>query len=190
VSLIGHDWGAAVAWRLAMKYPERLQKLVILNVPHPSVMLAHLRHNWAQKRRSWYMLFFQLPWIPELVARAGNWHLLARTMTATYQPGTFNETDLKRYRQAWSQPGAFTAMLNWYRAGLRRRAKPTSQPRISVPTLMIWGVHDVALGREMAQPSIDYCDNGRLVFIEEATHWVQHDAPERVNKLLQEFLAD
>jgi len=95
----------------------------------------------------------------------------------------------ERYREAWSQPGALTAMVHYYRALLRDRPARTGSKRITMPTLVIWGAQDFALGREMAQPSIDLCDDGRLVFLERATHWVQHDEPERVNELLLEFLA-
>jgi pimeloyl-ACP methyl ester carboxylesterase len=123
-----------------------------------------------------------------MLARANNWQALARTLRSSSRPGTFSETDLERYREAWSQPGAFTAMLNWYRAILRRPPERMRHVRITVPTLMIWGVHDVALGRELAQPSIDLCDEGRLVFFEDATHWVQHEEPARVNRLIGEFL--
>lgn len=186
--VVGHDWGAAVTWWTANKYPDRLHKIAVLNVPHHAVMNRHIRSNRAQFRKSWYMFFFQLPWLPELSLRVGNWAGGMRMMKASSLPHTFSAEDLAAYRQAWSQPGAMTGMINWYRAIMRVPPQRLSSPRISPPTLMIWGEQDVALGKEMAQPSIDLCDDGSLVFIPEATHWVQHDAPERVNELLLDFL--
>jgi epoxide hydrolase 4 len=189
VFLVGHDWGAVMAWWIALHNPQRLEKMVVLNVPHPVVMLRTLQSSFTQLGKSWYVFFFQIPWLPEVLARANNWRTSLRALQASGRSDTFSEADLERYREAWSQPGAFTAMLNWYRASVQRRpSQRLSSVRITVPTLLIWGVHDVALSREMAQPSIDLCDNGRLVFIEEATHWVQHDEPTRVNQLLLAFL--
>ncbi|CAN5456609.1 alpha/beta hydrolase [soil metagenome] len=190
VFLVGHDWGAAVTWWTALKYPERLTKIAVLNVPHPTVMNRTLRTNFAQLRKSWYIFFFQIPWLPERLVRMSNWRVGLQTLQASSRPDTFSEADFDRYREAWSQPGAYTAMLNWYRALVQHRPDlNAASDRVRVPTLLIWGVHDVALSRDMAQPSIDLCDDGRLVFIEEATHWVQHDEPVRVNQLLLEFLA-
>jgi pimeloyl-ACP methyl ester carboxylesterase len=189
VHLIGHDWGAAVAWRVAMLHPERLEKLVILNVPHPVVMLQHLRTNPRQMLRSWYIYAFQLPGLAEWLLSRNQWQGLADALTSTSRSGTFTPEDLQRYRSAWSQPGALTAMLNWYRALLRCRVTPVASPRIQTPTLMLWGARDHALCREMAQPSIDLCDRGELVFLESASHWVQHEEPAEVNRRILEFLA-
>jgi len=188
--LVGHDWGAAVAWWVATRYPERLRQLVILNVPHGAVMQRQLRRSLSQLRKSWYILFFQLPWLPEALARLGNWRQLVKTITSSSRVGTFTDEDFARYRAAWSERGAYRSMLNWYRAALRFPPKLPTDLRITVPTLMIWGAKDRFLGREMAQLSIDLCDQGELVFLEEATHWVQHEEPEAVNQLITRFLRD
>lgn len=188
--LVGHDWGGAVAWWVAAVYPERLAKLVILNVPHGSVMHKNLRKNWAQRRKSWYFFFFQIPWLPEALARLGNWKFAIRALVKTSRPGTFSESDLEQYRRAWSQPNAYRSMINWYRAIMQKPPKGRGSKRISVPMLLIWGAQDRFLGREMVQPSIDRCDDGNLVFIEEASHWVQHEEAERVNKLIDTFLGE
>ena len=190
VFLIGHDWGAAVAWAVANKYPERLLKMVILNVPHPAVMVKFLRSSFAQLRKSWYMFFFQLPWLPEYLSRLRNWNAVIQVLIKSSRPGTFTQTDIDTYRQAWAQPKAFRSMINWYRSMVQKRSETPANPRITVPTLLIWGAQDQALGREMAQPSIDLCDEGRLVFIEDATHWVQHEEAGRVNQLIKAFLAE
>ena len=188
VIVIGHDWGAGVAWYLASQYPERITKMIVMNVPHGAVMMKHLRSNFSQMRKSWYMLFFQIPLLPEFLSKLKNWAWLSRALKKSARPDTFTESDIKQYKAAWSQPGAMRAMLNWYRAFVRKPPPMPANPRIRVPTLLIWGVNDIALGKEMAQPSIDLCDNGRLEFIEEATHWVQHDTPDKVNTLIKEFL--
>ena len=126
---------------------------------------------------------------PVLRQIAGGWQLGLRLLQATSRPGSFSDEDLHMYRRAWSRPGTMTAMINWYRALRKARPSRRASVRVRVPTLMVWGANDVALGRELAQPSIEYCQDGRLVFLEDATHWVQHDEPERVNELLAEFLS-
>jgi pimeloyl-ACP methyl ester carboxylesterase len=188
VYLVGHDWGAAVAWWTAMRHPERLHKMAVLNVPHPVVMENTMRKSLRQLRKSWYIFFFQLPFIPELGFKRGGGREMAEGLRKTARRGTFSDEDLQIYREAWAKPGAVTGMMNWYRAMFRARPHIPTDIRIKVPTLLIWGARDVALSREMAQPSIDLCDDGRLVMIEEATHWVQHDEPDRVNQLLGDFL--
>jgi pimeloyl-ACP methyl ester carboxylesterase len=186
--IVGHDWGAAVAWWLGIKHPTRVEKLVILNGPHPIVMARHMRRDLGQLGRSAYMFFFQLPWIPEWLSRLNNWRLVTNALRRTSRPGTFSEEMLAGYRHAWSQPGAFTAMLNWYRAIFRHPPSLGGEKRITVPTLLIWGTNDFALEREMAAPSIELCDRGQFVFFEEASHWVQQEEGERVNSLLLSFL--
>jgi len=185
-AVIGHDWGGILAWHLATIAPERVRRLVILNVPHPVVMFDHLRRNPRQMLRSSYIALFQLPRIPEFIGR----RMLARALQKSSRPGTFTSADLKLYREAWSQPGALTAMLNWYRALWFSMRSVRDRPRIRVPTLLLWGTQDVALGKELAQPSIDLCEYGWLEFFETATHWLQHEEPEQVNARIQAFIHD
>jgi pimeloyl-ACP methyl ester carboxylesterase len=192
--LVGHDWGAAVAWHVASRYPERLEKLAILNVPHPLVMVDTLLRSPRQMLKSWYIFFFQTPRFPEWIMSHRKFTLMRRMMHASANPGTFNESDLDHYVQAWSQTGALTAMLNWYRAMFRgslrafRRSGKSRSARITLPTLILWGEKDIALSREMAQPSIELCEQGKLIFFENASHWVQHDEAERVTALLIDLL--
>jgi pimeloyl-ACP methyl ester carboxylesterase len=190
VFLVGHDWGAAVAWWVAAKYPSRIARLVVVNVPHWTVWKKNLRGNLAQMRKSWYMFFFQIPWIPEVLARFKQWKIPVQILKKSSRPGTFNDRDIEQYRQAWSQPKAYRSMLNWYRAMIQKPPIPPTSTRITVPTLLIWGARDRFLGREMAQPSIDFCDDGRLIFIDEATYWVQHEEAKRVSELIDTFLRD
>ena len=185
--LVGHDWGGAVAWWTAIKYPQRLEKLAILNAPHPKVMRWNLLHNRAQRRKSWYMFMFQMPLLPEWRMRRANWEIGQRALQGTSRPGTFSEADLALYREAWSQPGAAKAMINWYRASLRSRPQRVASSRVTAPALIIWGTRDKFLGRELAEQSVALCDNGKLVWVEGASHWVQHEEPARVNELLLKF---
>jgi epoxide hydrolase 4 len=186
--LVGHDWGGVIAWYVASHAPHRLHRMAVINAPHGAAMRWQLRRHPAQWLRSAYVGWFQLPWLPELVNRLGRGRLLARALRQSSRPGTFTPADLERYREAWSQPHALGAMLNWYRALLRRPPRrPTPRP-ITVPTLLLWGANDIFLGREMAHASIEQCQQGQLVMFEEATHWVHHEQSVRVNALLETFL--
>ncbi|MFL6258796.1 MAG: alpha/beta fold hydrolase [Thermoanaerobaculia bacterium] len=185
--VVGHDWGGLVAWWLGIRYAERIARLVLLNIPHPQVILDNLLKNPVQRKKSWYVFFFQLPWLPERAFRADGFALGVRSLRRSSRSGTFSDADLDLYREAWSQPGAVRSMIHWYRAGLRSRPKLPDSPRVRVPTLLLWGAKDRFLGREMAQPSLAFCDDGRLEFIEEASHWIQHEEAERVNEKLVGF---
>jgi pimeloyl-ACP methyl ester carboxylesterase len=186
--IIGHDWGAMVAWWLAILHPRRVKKLGILNVPHPKVFEKTLRSNIRQMLRSTYAGFFQIPWLPETLTSLNDYRPFASAMQNSALPGSFTDADMDTYRAMWSRPGAMRAMLNWYRAYAQLSKPEVESFRIRVPTLMLWGMNDFALGSEMAQPSIEMCDDGRLIELPEATHWVQHDAANKVNRHLLEFL--
>ena len=186
--LAGHDWGGAVAWATAAMHPQAIDRLAVLNLPHPRRMLAGLRTP-AQLRRSWYMFAFQLPWLPERLVASGRWKWLRAGFEHDARPGAYTVTDIERYIHAWSQPGALTGSINYYRAAFRRpplRLR-AGAARIEVPTLVIWGERDRYLGAELAEP--DRRDVPRLagvVRLPEASHWVAADEPERVNQLLVE----
>jgi epoxide hydrolase 4 len=186
--LIGHDWGAAVAWWTAMKYPEKLEKLIILNVPHPIVSAQTIGKNWEQTRKSWYIFAIQIPRFPEWSLSRNNFKGMESSFVKATRPGTFTEAELVEYRKAWSQPGALTAMLNYYRAAARLRPKLPPQRIITVPTRVIWGAQDQAIIRQAAQMSMEFVQNGELFYIEQAGHFVQHEEPDRVNALIGEFL--
>jgi len=190
VNLVGHDWGAVVSWVLANRYPERLHHLGILNVPHPAVMKRFLQRDLEQLRRSWYVFFFQLPWLPEAGMGANDWRGAIRALRGSGKIHTFTDEDIEKYKEAWSQPGAITAMINWYRAVIRYQPPIPKDPRIRVPTLMMWGTKDFALSHRMARPSMDYCDEGNLIFFPDATHWAQRNAADEVNHYLVDFILD
>jgi epoxide hydrolase 4 len=187
----GHDWGAGAAWIAAMNHPEVVKRLAILNVPHPRRMLQGMRMP-RQLARSWYILFFQLPWLPELSARAGGWWGFRRVFEREARPGAFTPSDIERYVEAWSQPGGPTGMINFYRAALRqtrRRAEGRIRP-VHAPTLVIWGQRDRHLGAELAEPErADVPNLERVVRLPDASHWVHQDEPERISELLIEFFS-
>ncbi len=187
VLLAGHDWGAAVAWGMAVSFPQRIQRLAILNVPHPAVMLDFIKKSPKQMLKSWYIGLFQIPGLADWLFTANDFAFGGKMLRGSGQPNTFNEDDLREYKRAWSQPGALTAMINWYRAVFRYRPAAAPDIRVHVPTLILWGKQDVALSFEMAQQSVALCDHGRLVFFENATHWVQHDEADSVNQYLLDF---
>ena len=186
IFLAGHDWGAAVAWSTALLHPQRIAKLAVLNVPHPSVMRKFLSTRPRQLLRSWYMFFFQLPWLPNAVFSAFNFRIGARALLHSSRPGTFTNEDLVQYRAAWSQPGALTGMINWYRALFRIRVKFPDKT-VRVPTRILWGERDAFLLAEMAHESLRYCTSAELFTFASATHWLQHEEPARVSELLIEF---
>jgi len=189
--VVGHDWGAVVTWYLAARYSERVSRTAMLSVPHPRVFIKNII-NPRQLRKSWYVLFFQLPWLPERILRRRDWALLIRALRDTSPRGVFSEADLEQYKESWTRKGALTAMLNWYRAALLSPSKFAIAPeasRVKVPALLILGKNDQFADEAMARESLQYCDDGHLEMFETATHWVQHEEPARVNTLLSQFFA-
>jgi epoxide hydrolase 4 len=190
--VVGHDWGAAVTWRLATRFPERIRRAAMLSVPHPRVFMKHLIRNPAQLRKSWYMFLFQVPWLPEFLLRRRDWALLVQALQDTSVTGVFSESDLKQYKESWTKEGAVTAMLNSYRAALLRPSKwalHSEASRVRVPALLIWGENDQFAVQAMAKESLPYCDDGRVEIFENASHWIQHEQPAKLNRLLSEFFA-
>jgi len=186
IFLAGHDWGAAVAWSAALLHPERIARLAVINVPHPSVMRRYLASDFRQILRSWYIFFFQLPWLPQAVFSGFQFRLGTRALVHSSRPGTFSTEDLAQYRAAWSQPGALTCMIHWYRALLRRRVRFPDRT-VRVPVRILWGERDDFLLTEMAHDSLRYCTNAELTCFPEATHWLQHEEPAKVSQLLADF---
>jgi epoxide hydrolase 4 len=187
ISLVGHDWGAAVAWWIGITYPHRLDRLVIVNVPHPAVFEQYIRRP-SQLLKSWYILFFQLPRLPEWALSSRDCYGLSTMLRQSSHEGAFTEADLQQYRRAWKQPRALTAMLHWYRAAVRYRAPLEASLRVTVPTLVFWGNQDVALSSEMAEPSRELCDDGWLVQFEHASHWPHLEEWRTLDDILIRFL--
>jgi pimeloyl-ACP methyl ester carboxylesterase len=187
--LVGHDWGGTIAWATAMQHPEVVDRLAILNAAHPRKLTQGLHHP-GQLRKSWYFFFFDLPELPESVVHADHWqffrHFL-RDANPAYTPD-----EMERYVDAWSQPGAATGMINYYRSSVRtppKRAEAALRP-IKAPTLVIWGQRDRFLTDELAEPDRDDVPNlDRVERLADASHWVHHDEYQRVNHLLTDFFA-
>jgi pimeloyl-ACP methyl ester carboxylesterase len=188
VSVVGHDWGGVAAWWTAARYPDRLERVAILNAPHPAAMRHQLLRSPSQLLKSWYFFPLQIPAVPEALMKRNHWQPLVRTLQATSRPGTFSDEEIAHYRAAWSQPGAIKAMIHWYRAGLRGMLRARSQ-RIKVPVLVVHGLRDRFLGRQAIRSSLDLCDRAGYEVLEDATHWLQHEEPARVNQLLASFLS-
>ena len=188
--LIGHDWGAVIAWSFAIAQARPLDGLIVMNVPHPDVFRRVLRHSWRQRLRSWYVLFFQLPWLPEKALTLGHAHAVARAFTGMARnPDAFPPAVLARYRENAMQPGAMTAMINYYRANAGAFVRASASPPLATPTLMVWGEHDTALGLELTEGYDGLVEDFTLVRLADASHWVQQDAPGAVNDAMEDWLA-
>ncbi|MDM0009505.1 alpha/beta hydrolase [Variovorax sp. J22G73] len=185
-AVVGHDWGGMVAWHLAARHPEVVERLAILNAPHPASFLGYALTHPFQLARSAYVGLFQLPLVPEALLSVNGFSLLAASLTRTSKPGTFDDELLAAYRQAWQAPRAIASMLNWYRA--MALARPVST-LIEAPTLILWGGQDAALEAGLADEALAYCARGKLERLPDATHWLHHEQPVRVGALLCDFLA-
>jgi len=187
----GHDWGANVAWMFAMRYPEHLDRLIICNVPHPVVFMKHF-YTWRQGvMRSWYVVFFQLPWLPEMGLRARDFRSLRSLLRKDpVHEDSFSDEDIERYVEAMKQPGALTAAINYYRAIFRVSKDDRRQmvKPIQAPTLLIWGMKDRFLGPELVDTPASLVPNLQIARIDDSSHWVQCDAHEKVNELMLDFL--
>ncbi len=191
--LIGHDWGGAIAWQAAHGLRRRIERLIVLNMPHPACFLDGLS-GWRQRLRSWYMAAFHVPWLPERILTAGHGWLAAEAMAATASDRSrFPPAVLRVYRDAAARRGAMTAMLNYYRAlplaGPPPDAVAALRERIEIPTLMIWGEEDFALGRELLRGTRAFVPDLELRTLPGISHWVQQEAPETVNTLIAAWLA-
>jgi epoxide hydrolase 4 len=188
VDLIAHDWGGHMAWWAAARYPRRIRRLVVMNCAHPQVMFRNVLLNPRQTMKSWYVFALQLPWIPEwILSRNGYATMLESIERVDGRPVPAIEA--KCYVTAWSKPRALTSMINWYRAAMRTFPLRLDEPRIHVPTLLIWGEQDRFLDRALAQQSIEHCDQGRVVYLPNSGHWAHHEDPDEVTRLIRDFLA-
>ena len=188
--LVAHDWGALIAWMFAIRQARPLDGLVIMNVPHPVVFNDVLRTSWAQKRKSWYVAFFQLPKLPEVLLGADKARGIGKAFTnSAVNKANFPPEIIDEYRANASQPGALTAMINYYRANFPGILGDEAVPVIETPTLMVWGEQDIALDIALTKGYGPFVSDFSLVRLPEASHWVQQDAPEAVNAALSDWLA-
>lgn len=186
--LVAHDWGALIAWVFAMRARLPLDGLVIMNVPHPAVFTAALKTSAAQRKRSRYIGFFQLPIVPELILGADRARRIGEAFTGMAVDKTaFPPAVIDHYRDNAARPGALTAMLAYYRANMATLGQEPVVP-VHVPTLMIWGEADTALGVELTKGYDGLVDNLTLVRLPGVSHWVQQEAPGPVNAALGDWL--
>jgi epoxide hydrolase 4 len=188
--LIGHDWGGLIAFATQIESAVGIDKLVIMNVPHPA-LFRHGLNSFAQLKRSWYIWFFQLPWLPELALARNKGEAIGTAFgDLTLDKSNFGEADLAIYRAAAQDPGALSAMIGYYRANLGEMHKISrrDQPPLDVPTLMVWGENDIALGKELTYGTERYVRKLTIRYLPGVSHWVQQEAPAVVNAMLGAFI--
>ena len=192
--IVGHDWGGGIAWTFAADYPQATERLIVMNCPHPTVFQKNLNANFRQLRRSWYMFFFQIPWLPEWSTRLNARRFVEQAFRGmAIRKEAFPDEELDRYVEAIQKPGALTAGINYYRAAFRERIRKGERKTdlIQCPSLLIWGEEDTALGKELTYGMEPYFTDGiSIKYIPNCSHWVQQEQPELVNQYMLEFLSD
>lgn len=190
--IAGHDWGGVLAWQFAIDYPQMTERLIVLNAPHPGAMLRELRRP-AQVRKSWYIFFFQLPWLPEYVLSRNHANEIGRMLRgAALQKQVFSRAETARYQAAMSKPGAIRAALAYYRQLFRRGLRTYRRRNLQVraPTLLIWGEQDIALDIALTRDLDCWVPDLRVTYVARSGHWVQQEQPEEVNLAVLAFLQE
>ncbi len=190
VTLIAHDWGAIIAWQFAIQKIRPLTRLVIMNVPHPKCAQREMKH-WYQLKKSWYIFFFQLPWLPEkLLGRNRAQPVKEAFSKMAVDKSRFPDSELQVYADAARRPGALRSMINYYRALLRTKdARETGDAMVTIPTLMIWGEEDTAIDIRCTDGTEQWVPDLELHRLPGVSHWVQQEAPEKVNTILRRWLS-
>ncbi|MBW4505823.1 MAG: alpha/beta hydrolase [Scytonematopsis contorta HA4267-MV1] len=186
--LVGHDWGGAIAWTFANEYPEMLTNLIILNIPHPAKFAQGLQ-TLQQLLRSYYIFLFQLPILPELLIQADDYKAIESALKGmAIDKNAFTSDDIDAYKNAAAKRGALTAMLNYYRSNFGSNLFNRNWNILKIPTLMIWGENDIALGKELTYETQLYVEDLQIKYIPNCSHWVQHEKPALVNQYIRDFL--
>ena len=186
--LVGHDWGGAIAWNFAYAHPEMVERLIILNLPHPAKFAEGMR-NPQQLLRSSYMFFFQIPWLPEFLIQSSDYQPIETAIKGmAVNKSAITKEDLEAYKDAAAKRGAMTATLNYYRNIFQQRMTSQDWSVLEVPTLMIWGEKDTALGKELTYGTEAYVRDFQIKYIPDCSHWVQQEQPQLVNQYIREFL--
>jgi pimeloyl-ACP methyl ester carboxylesterase len=189
--LIAHDWGGVVAWAAAAKQAIDLAGLVVMNAPHPRVYRRVFMQSWKQKAKSWYILFFQLPGLPEWVTTRNRAEALIRSFTDQVKnPSVFEPGAIETFRENILVPGAATAMINYYRANSRVIFDAALDRKIECPTLLVWGDNDAFADIVLTQGYEDFVRDFTLAIVPGVSHWVQQEAPDRVNAMLTKWMDD
>jgi len=195
-TVVGHDWGGAVAWATAMMNPSFVEKLIVMNAPHPAIVQRNAFRNYAQMQKSWYMFFFLLEKAPEKVLSSNNFEILKHMFEISIKrKDRFSLSDIEEYVSSWSKEGGITGGLNYYRANLNEEfwgnlGESIPFPKINIPTLQIWAEDDMFLGKELTEGTKEFVVDApfSLNVIPNCGHWVQQEAPEEVNQIMEEFL--
>lgn len=182
VVLVGHDWGGAIAWAFALEQIRPIDRLIVCNMPYPPILIEHLRRLGPQFRRSWYMLAFQIPRFPEWYLSRNDGAGFLSIFSKRLDPSA---KDL--FKRNALEPGALSAMLDYYRAAFQRPL-PKMQGKVEIPTLMLWGDRDRAFVNEVTEGTEKYVPDLTLRYLRGASHWVQQDAPEMVNEMIEAWM--
>lgn len=187
--IVGHDWGGAIAWNLAINKPEIIKKVAVLNCPHPLIFAKNLRSNLKQLKKSWYLFFFQIPFIPEWIFNLKGESLMNKLLKdSTINKDTFSDEDINLYIEEIKKPGAFQAALNYYRAAFKYPLK-NQKKKIQIPSLLIWGENDAVFDISLTKGMDSFFEQPlKINYIPACSHWVQEEQPEIVNQLLLDFL--
>uniref|UniRef100_A0A0B6ZKI8 AB hydrolase-1 domain-containing protein n=1 Tax=Arion vulgaris TaxID=1028688 RepID=A0A0B6ZKI8_9EUPU len=189
-TLVGHDWGGAVTWAFSGCYPNMVEKAVVLNCPHPDVFQRYLHSHWSQFWKSWYMFFFLLPILPEIYIGLSGlkfFDIIFLGKKGGVLTGATTQEDVEAYKYLFQTFNSRTGPINYIRAGM---IYGTNMQRVTKPMLLVWGCRDIAIEKGQAELCKEYADNLSVKYIENASHWVQMDEPEQVNKYIREFLSN
>ena len=184
--VVGHDWGASVAWWLASTRGPHLEKAAAINAPHPAVWKRSMYGDKAQRKKSRYVKAMRLRWLPEMAIRRKNFEPFVETLKAAARAGVF-DGEVEAYKKAWREPKALTSMLHWYRA-LLKKEMPEAPGRIETPLLLIWGEKDQFAETALARESIALCERGGTLFVAEGSHGVHREEVQPINEMLITFL--
>ena len=190
ITLVAHDWGGVIAWALALRYPELINQLVILNAPHPALFARELANNPVQRKASAYIPMLCAPQSEAFLAK-NNFKWLQALFDGCHKPSEVTSEDRRAYLEAWAQPGTLTGMVNYYRSetlGPKKVQSGKKVPAIKVPTLVIWGEKDIYLTTGLLDGLEAYVPSLKIKRIPDATHWVLQDAPDKVNRYIREFI--
>lgn len=186
-NLAGHDWGGMISWRVAIQHPEKVRRLLVFNMGHPLAFDDLNQLEQKPESVSWYRTFFQLPVVPELTGRMGNWYLLVKSLRDSSREGTFTDAEMEHYRYAWDRDDAMRTMINWYRAGYRYPDKLSGDLTVQVPTRIVWGMKDVYVPSALAALSAQHCRKAEVMELGSAGHWLLHEEPDATSRELIDF---